>query len=38
MVSRIVNQHNGYITCVSEVGRGTTFKIYFPALGREEES
>jgi two-component system, cell cycle sensor histidine kinase and response regulator CckA len=38
MVHRIVNQHNGYITCDSEVGRGTTFKIYLPALERQEAS
>ena len=27
----IVNRHDGFILCQSEVGKGTTFKIYFPA-------
>ena len=35
IVYGIVNQHNGYITCDSEVGRGTTFKIYIPTLERQ---
>ena len=30
----IIKSHGGYITCMSEIGQGTTFKIYFPALER----
>jgi PAS domain S-box-containing protein len=32
MVYGIVKQNNGYITCSSEVGKGTVFRIYFPVL------
>jgi two-component system cell cycle sensor histidine kinase/response regulator CckA len=31
MVYGIMKSHGGYITCCSEPGEGTTFKIYFPA-------
>ncbi|MBU4317760.1 MAG: PAS domain S-box protein [Proteobacteria bacterium] len=28
----IVSSHNGHISCTSEVGKGTTFDIYFPVF------
>ena len=33
MVFGIVKDHGGHITCYSEVGRGSVFTIYLPAIG-----
>jgi len=35
MVYGIVKSHNGYITCESEPGQGTSFKIYVPVVENE---
>jgi hypothetical protein len=32
----IVNSHDGFILCQSEVGKGATFKVYFPATRTPE--
>jgi PAS domain S-box-containing protein len=32
VVYGIIKQHHGYINCHSEPGRGTTFRIYLPAI------
>ena len=36
MVYGIVKQHGGVIVCSSELGRGTTFSVYLPALEQDE--
>lgn len=38
IVYGIVKGHSGYIMCYSEPGRGSTFKIHFPALKTEDDS
>ena len=34
----IIKQHNGFITCYSEPGRGTTFRLYLPTIDEPAET
>lgn len=38
MVYGVVKGHGGYIECVSKLGVGTSFRIYFPASEREAKT
>jgi len=38
MVYGIVTQHAGHVTCCSEVGKGTTFEVYLPAITKALEA
>lgn len=37
VVYGIIKQHNGFIICDSELGQGTTFRIYLPIIGVEAD-
>jgi CheY-like chemotaxis protein len=38
IVFGIVKSHGGFVTCYSEPGKGTTFKIYFPSIKQDQEN
>jgi two-component system cell cycle sensor histidine kinase/response regulator CckA len=38
IVSGIVKGHNGFVTLKSEVGKGTTFSVYLPAVAEESKA
>ena len=35
IVYGIVKSHGGYIICKSDIGKGTTFKIYLPVIDKK---
>jgi len=37
MAYGIMKHHEGFINCYSELGHGTTFRIYFPVVSTEQE-
>ena len=37
MVYGIMKHHEGFINCYSEIGHGTTFRLYFPVVSTELE-
>ena len=37
MVYGIVKQHGGHVTCHSEVGTGSTFNVYLPAISQDPD-
>ena len=37
VVYGIMKHHEGFINCYSEIGHGTTFRIYFPVVSTELE-
>jgi signal transduction histidine kinase len=36
VVHGIVDEHAGFVTCESDIGTGTTFDVYLPAMESEE--
>ncbi len=38
VVKNIVRSYKGYVSCESELGKGTLFKVYLPVVSRDEEN